>query len=110
MALSTTLLFLVLYAASGAAGDLLLSYGVTHLAIPFVIGAVACSAAAYAIFLGLLRTLPCSVVVPAQASNYIVTVTACYLVLHESVPPARWIGTALVSIGVAMVVQSAGTG
>jgi drug/metabolite transporter (DMT)-like permease len=107
MARSVTLCFLALYAASSAAGDLLLSHGMKHLAIRFIVGGVACSAAAYAIFLGLLRNLPCSVVVPAQASNYIVTVTACLLVLHESVPPVRWIGTVLVSIGVAMVIQSA---
>src|SRR5262249_18491864 len=107
MARSATLLFLVLYAACGAAGDLLLSHGMKHLAIPFVIGGVACCAAAYAVFLGLLRKLPCSVVVPAQASNYIVIVAACYLVLHETVPAQRWLGTALVCLGVAMVIQSA---
>jgi len=107
MARSATLLLLVLYAACGAAGDLLLSHGMKRLAIPFVLGGVACCAAAYAIFLGLLRKLPCSVVVPAQASNYIVIVTACYLVLHEAVPSLRWIGTGLVCLGVAMVIHSA---
>jgi drug/metabolite transporter (DMT)-like permease len=104
---SATILFLTLYAGCGAAGDLLLSHGIKHLAIRFVIGGVACCAAAFAIFLGLLQKLPCSIVVPAQASNYIVTVTACWLLLHESVQALRWVGTVLVSIGVAMVVQSA---
>jgi drug/metabolite transporter (DMT)-like permease len=106
MSRTIILLLMVSYAITGATGDVLLSHGSRHSAVLFLLGGVACCAIGYGIFLRLLRQLPCSVVVPAQASTYLVTVTASWLVLHEVVPPLRWIGTLLISAGVAMVVLS----
>jgi drug/metabolite transporter (DMT)-like permease len=97
---------ILLYAASGASGDLMLSYGMKHSAWWVAVAGVGGTAVAYAVFLGMLRKLPCSVVVPTQAGNCIVTVVACALVLHETIPPLRWLGTLLVCGGVAMVLQS----
>lgn len=100
------LCLILLYAASGAAGDLMLSYAMRHSAWWFAAGGVVCTGVAYAVFLGMLRKLPCSVVVPTQAGNCIVTVVACAFILHETVPPLRWLGTLLVCGGVAMVLYS----
>ena len=61
---------------SKAAGDLMLSYAMKHAAWWFAAVGVGCTGVAYAVFLGMLRKLPCSVVVPTQAGNCIVTVVA----------------------------------
>src|SRR5437773_497333 len=106
MSRAATRVMLLLYAASGTAGDVLLSHGMKHTAVPFVLVAVCFFALAYGVFLGLLRKLPCSLVVPAQASTYGVTVAASYLLLHEAVPVLRWTGTMLVCTGVAIVLLS----
>jgi drug/metabolite transporter (DMT)-like permease len=108
MSRAVTLVLILLYAASGTAGDVLLSHGMKHTAVPFVLVAVCFFALAYGVFLGLLRQLPCSLVVPAQASTYGVTVAASHLLLHETVPVLRWTGTLLVCAGVAIVVLSGG--
>src|SRR5205814_5621007 len=60
----------------------------------------------YGIFLGLLKDVPLSVVVPAGAGSYIVIAALSRMVLHEPVSVQRWVGTLLVSIGVSMVMIS----
>src|SRR5262245_48138656 len=101
-----TLALILAYAGGGTTGDVLLSHGMKHAAVPFVVGAICFFALAYGVFLGLLRRLPCSVVVPAQASTYVITVAASCWLLHEVVPAVRWLGTVLVCSGVAIVVLS----
>src|SRR6187397_305393 len=98
-----TLALVLIYVLAGAAGDLMLTYGMRqHPVSPAWVGsALACFATSYAIFLGLLRELPLSVVVPAGAGSYLVITLLSHLLLHEPVSPLRWAGTVLVSIGVA---------
>jgi drug/metabolite transporter (DMT)-like permease len=106
MSMPRILFFVVLYAATSATGDAMLSVGMKRHALSLIVPSLAFFAAGYGIFLGLLKDLPCSVVVPAQAGNYVVTVTICHLLLGESVPLLRWLGTLLISTGVSMILLS----
>jgi drug/metabolite transporter (DMT)-like permease len=98
----------LVYVLTGAAGDLMLTYGMRqHPVSAYWVGiALACFAASYGIFLGLLRELPLSVVVPAGAGSYLVITLLSQVLLREPVSPLRWAGTALVSTGVALVMIS----
>jgi undecaprenyl phosphate-alpha-L-ara4N flippase subunit ArnE len=101
----------LLYIACGATGDLMLSYGMKagpHVPHPWlwVLLGTSSLGIGYGIFLGLLKDVPLSVVVPAGAGSYIVIAALSRLVLHEAVPPQRWVGTVLVSFGVSLVMLS----
>jgi drug/metabolite transporter (DMT)-like permease len=111
MSKAKMLSLVLLYIACGATGDLMLSYGMKagpHVPHPWlwVLAGTSSLGIGYGIFLGLLKDVPLSVVVPAGAGSYIVIAALSRLVLHEGVPLQRWIGTVLVSIGVSMVMLS----
>jgi drug/metabolite transporter (DMT)-like permease len=112
MGTTKTVGLVLLYITCGALGDLMLSYGmkprpgVEGVGLPWVLAGTAVLALGYAVFLGLLKDVPLSVVVPAGAGSYLIIAALSRLVLHEHVPPARWIGTILVSIGVSLVMIS----
>lgn len=108
MSIRMTVLLALVYMAAQATGDLLLSYGMrsTPISIPWVVTGVASFAGGYAVFLGMLKDVPLSVVVPTQAGNHLFIVALSWLVLGEYVPPQRWFGTLLVSVGVTMVILS----
>jgi drug/metabolite transporter (DMT)-like permease len=44
-----------------------------------------------------------SVVLPATALGYVITVACGAYVLHEAVPPARWAGVLLIGLGICCV-------
>ena len=44
---------------------------------------------------------------PFAALGYVIIVFASYTVLHESVPPLRWAGVALIIAGILLVARSA---
>ncbi len=106
--MTKTLVLVLLYISCGATGDLMVSYGMKQRQpeIIWVAGGTAVLALGYAIFLGLLKDVPLSVVVPAGAGSYLLIAALSHLILKEQVPPVRWIGTVLVSLGVAMVMVS----
>jgi drug/metabolite transporter (DMT)-like permease len=111
MSKAKMLSLVLLYIACGATGDLMLSYGMKagpQVAHPWlwVLAGTSSLGIGYGIFLGLLKDVPLSVVVPAGAGSYIVIAALSRLVLHEGVPPLRWAGTVLVSLGVSMVMLS----
>jgi drug/metabolite transporter (DMT)-like permease len=108
LSITRTLPLVLLYAASNAAGDTLLAHALRHdpVRVAWLAVALACFAAGYGIFLGLLRHMPLSVLVPAQSSSYVVLAILAVTVLHEPVPPLRWLGTGLVTAGVSMVLLS----
>jgi multidrug transporter EmrE-like cation transporter len=43
---------------------------------------------------------------PFAALGYIVIVAASVLILHESVPPLRWVGVAFIAIGIVLVANT----
>jgi len=111
MSMTKTICLVLLYMACGATGDLMLGYGRNphlHAAHPLMWVALGTTSLGigYGIFLGLLKDVPLSVVVPAGAGSYIVIAALSRMVLHEPVSVQRWIGTLLVSIGVSMVMIS----
>jgi drug/metabolite transporter (DMT)-like permease len=119
---------ILLYVGLGLVGDLLLSRGMRRMpklqgctgpevrrffrhigTTGIVVAGVACLAANFAMLLALLSFADVSLVVPSRACAYLfLTVLACKL-LHEKVPPQRWAGTVLVSLGVALVLLTSGT-
>lgn len=44
-----------------------------------------------------------SFVLPVLASGYVTVALLGHFVLHEAVPPARWVGIAIICLGVALV-------
>jgi drug/metabolite transporter (DMT)-like permease len=111
MSMTKTICLVLLYMACGATGDLMLGYGrnpnlhAVHPLMWVVLGTTSLGIG-YGIFLGLLKDVPLSVVVPAGAGSYIVIAALSKVVLHEPVPLQRWLGTLLVSVGVSMVMIS----
>ena len=51
----------------------------------------------------LLSWAPLSVVIPATAFNYVVGTLGAKYILNEQVSRKRWMGVAMVSVGVALV-------
>lgn len=57
----------------------------------------------FAMLLSLLSKADVSVVVPTSAASYLLLTLLAALVLREQVSPQRWLGVALISAGVALV-------
>ena len=60
-------------------------------------------AASFYSLLVLLSWAPLSVVIPASAFNYVVGTLGAKYILKEQVSRKRWMGVAMVSLGVALV-------
>jgi drug/metabolite transporter (DMT)-like permease len=54
----------------------------------------------------LLSWAPISLVIPASAFNYVAGTFGAKYLLKESVTPKRWLGVALVFLGVLLVVST----
>jgi multidrug transporter EmrE-like cation transporter len=54
-------------------------------------------------WLVVLSRIPLSVAYPFVGVSYIVVVGVSRLVLHEHVPPLRWVGVAVIAAGIAIV-------
>jgi drug/metabolite transporter (DMT)-like permease len=50
-----------------------------------------------------LSRVPLSVAYPVVGLSYIVIVALARFVLHESVPPLRWVGVGIVALGIAVI-------
>lgn len=57
----------------------------------------------FAVYLLVLSWADYSYVLPASATGYIVVPLLGSLLLHESVTPLRWLGAAVITVGVALV-------
>lgn len=62
----------------------------------------------FAIMLAVLSQADLSVVGPARALSYLLLTILAHTVLHEHVPPLRWVGVALITVGVGMVLSTHG--
>jgi drug/metabolite transporter (DMT)-like permease len=69
----------------------------------FVIGSVACMAASFFAFMGLLSVSELSFAVPATAITYVLETALARYVLKERVNWLRWAGASLVICGVALI-------
>jgi transporter family protein len=70
---------------------------------PFVIGGVVAMAIAFFALLALLSITDISFAIPATAASYLVETVLAKYMLKEHVSYKRWIGAALVAIGVLLV-------
>jgi len=71
-----------------------------------IIAAFGFMAVSFGAFLLLLREADLSFAVPVTAATLVVETLLARAVLHEQVTPRRWLGSALVAIGVLLLAQS----
>jgi drug/metabolite transporter (DMT)-like permease len=75
---------------------------------PWMWVGVAMMATAFFALLGALAELPVSFVVPVTALSYVAGAIGGVTFLKEHVTPQRWLGVALVALGVTLVVLGKG--
>ena len=56
-----------------------------------------------AFWLVVLSRVPLSIAYPLVGMSYVLVVLIAKLVLHESVPALRWVGVAIVALGIAVI-------
>jgi multidrug transporter EmrE-like cation transporter len=115
----------LVYLAAGTAGDLLLKHGMGQASAPAdvtpgevlrLLGHVFTTpevglgvfllATNFAMLLAVLTSADISVVGPARALGYLFLTTMAVLVLQEQVPPMRWAGVLLITLGVGLVLST----
>ncbi|PYP83066.1 MAG: hypothetical protein DMF61_24285 [Blastocatellia bacterium AA13] len=69
---------------------------------------VLCMAVAFFSFIALLSWADLSFVLPATALGYVVSVVGAHYVLKENISAARWIGTIIICLGVALISLNSG--
>lgn len=75
---------------------------------PWMWAGVAMMALAFFALLGALSSYNVSFVVPVTALSYVAGAVGGVIFLHEHVGPQRWVGVALVAIGVTLVILGKG--
>ncbi|MCS6841408.1 MAG: EamA family transporter [Roseiflexus sp.] len=119
-----TLILILIPTITGVAGQLLLKIGMSQMgalevsvaALPSLIMRIITSPY---ILIGLtiyfggvffwllaLNRADLSYVYPFASLSYVLITLASWLLLHEAVPPLRWIGLVIICIGVILVAQS----
>ncbi len=94
--------------ASGAGRIALGGTGLKDLAAsPVVWGGLALFGVSAVVWLFALSRVELSFAYPFAALSYVIIVLASLTVLHESVPPLRWAGVALVIAGIVLVARTA---
>ncbi len=119
-----TLILILIPTVTGVAGQLLLKVGMSQLgaleisiaAIPSLIARIILSPyiiVGLAIYFGgvffwllALNRADLSYVYPFASLSYVLITLASWLLLHEAVPPMRWIGLVVICIGVILVARS----
>ena len=77
--------------------------GIQILTNPWVVLGTLLLIAALILYMGVIARLDLSYVLPMSASNYTIAAIFAWLLLHESIPATRWLGTMIVSAGVLIV-------
>jgi drug/metabolite transporter (DMT)-like permease len=72
---------------------------------PWVIAGIALYVVATVIWIYLLSRLPLSLLYPLQSLAYVAAVLVAIFVFHEHVSVMRWIGVAIILIGVTFLVK-----
>ena len=70
---------------------------------PWILAGIGVYVAEFILWFAALSLAPLSFVVPFGALSYCGVVLASRYLLHEPVSPRRWLGTAIVAAGVALV-------
>lgn len=102
-------LLLLITEAATAGGQLLMKYAMTlsdtsrSAFIRTFAMAIACMAASFFLWLGLLRHFDLSFLYPFDALNRPMVVLGAAVFLKERVTPSLWIGVLLITVGVALV-------
>ena len=86
----------------------LITYFWQALCNPFVIGGTVLNAVFYFLFLATLSWTGVTVALPMTAIEYGFGAFLAVTLLKESVPPTRWVGIAMVVIGVVFIARSGG--
>ena len=94
--------------ASGGGHIALGGTGLKDLAAsPVVWGGLALFGVSAVVWLFALSRVELSFAYPFAALSYVIIVLASLTVLHESVPPLRWAGVALIIAGIVLVARTA---
>jgi drug/metabolite transporter (DMT)-like permease len=86
----------------------LITYFWHALCNPYVIGGTVLNAIFYFLFLAALSWTGVTVALPMSAIEYGFAAILAVAILKESVPPVRWMGIALVVIGVILIARGGG--
>ena len=57
------------------------------------------------LWLNVLSNAPLSIAYPLMSISYVLGVVAAHLIFREVVPPTRWLGTAIVCLGIYFISQ-----
>ena len=85
------------------AGNLCLARGMRRGIVAVVALGVVCMTVSFSTFATLLSSHDLSLVLPATAAGYVLNTLGAVGVLKERVTGRRWVGTALIGLGVALV-------
>lgn len=86
--------------------DTILQAFISAVSNPYVIGGVALLASFLILYLISLSWEDLSYVLPLTAADYILVTVFASFILQEGVPPLRWLGSALVALGIFLVARS----
>ena len=86
----------------------LMTYFWHALCNPYVIGGTVLNAIFYFLFLAALSWTGVTVVLPMTAIEYGFAAILAVTMLKEVVPPVRWVGIALVVVGVILIARGGG--
>jgi drug/metabolite transporter (DMT)-like permease len=70
---------------------------------PLILLGIFIYGAATVIWLYVLSRLPLSFAYPLQSFAYVFALLAAFILFKESIPPTRWIGTAVILAGIAVL-------
>lgn len=70
---------------------------------PFILAGIPAMAISFFALIALISTTPLSFAVPVTASSYILEVALAKYLLKEEVHWRRWVGAALVTVGIALL-------
>jgi drug/metabolite transporter (DMT)-like permease len=104
----------------GAAGGVMLKAGAVHvdygrgvlaaarqgITEPLLLGGLLLYAVPVVAYIVLLKTVPLSVLQPVLALTYVVAPLLALALGYEHVPPLRWVGIAVIMLGVVIVARS----
>lgn len=93
-------------ATTPGAGDDLVSMALRAAANPTLWLGTALLIVFFALYSAALSWADLSFVLPATAFGYVLNVAAGHYLLNESVSPARWAGSAIITLGVFLVSRS----
>ncbi|BFM38284.1 hypothetical protein [Synechocystis sp. LKSZ1] len=70
---------------------------------PWILGGISCQAIAFVCFISLLSWADISLVRPATALGYGVSLLGARFILREHITPERWLGSSIIGLGVFLI-------